>query len=79
MHKKGTICAKEINMKAILQFDLPDEEPGFKMATNAGAYFSALWEIDQKLRSWLKHGNQFDMVEDALQEIRDMIPGEIYE
>lgn len=44
-------------MKATLTFDLPDEKEEFDLATNAGRYRSALWEVSQAVfRPARKHG-----------------------
>jgi hypothetical protein len=37
-------------MKAILEFDLPNDEANFDMAVKASDYYSALWDIWQFLR-----------------------------
>jgi hypothetical protein len=42
-------------MKAILEFDLPDDQDEFTMATKASKYWVALWDISQRYRSKLKH------------------------
>jgi hypothetical protein len=42
-------------MKAILEFNLPEDNQEFKMATQGADMFSTLWEIDQWLRSQIKY------------------------
>ena len=42
-------------MKAILEFNLPDDDHEFKMATTGASMHSVLWEMDQWLRSNTKH------------------------
>jgi hypothetical protein len=42
-------------MKAILEFDLPEEQEEFDVANNGWKFKSAIWEIDNKLRSILKY------------------------
>ena len=54
-------------MKVTLEFDLPEEDDEMQTAINAGRYRSLVMEVDQQLRSWLKHDNNFDTPEDALQ------------
>ncbi len=66
-------------MKAVLEFSLPEEEEDFRIAVNATLFQQSLWDIDENLRLWLKHGHEFTDTADALQAIRDMIPSEIYE
>ena len=42
-------------MKAILEFDLPEENSDFQAAINGENYRSAIWEFDQLLRSEMKY------------------------
>ena len=44
-------------MKATLEFDLPDEKEEFDITCKSVDYFRQLWDIDQHLRSLLKHGD----------------------
>ena len=42
-------------MKAILEFDLPEENQDFQAAINGNNYKSAIWNFDQLLRSEMKY------------------------
>jgi hypothetical protein len=42
-------------MKAVLEFDLPEENADFKSAINGHNYKNAIWDFDQMLRSEMKH------------------------
>lgn len=42
-------------MKATLKFSLPEEREEFKLAINAGVYYSALHDLDTWLRGLEKH------------------------
>lgn len=42
-------------MKAILEFDLPEDNIEFELANNARKYSIVLWELDQWLRSKIKY------------------------
>lgn len=42
-------------MKAILEFNLPEETEEFQMATQAAKMHHTLWEIDQWLRTNTKY------------------------
>ena len=44
-------------MKAILEFNLPEEEQTFERASNAENYWLALYDIKEYLRGEMKHGN----------------------
>ena len=48
-------------MKAILEFNLPDEEQEFMEAVNGGMFKHVIWQLDQKLRSNLKYGELSDV------------------
>ena len=42
-------------MKAILEFNLPEEETEFMEAVNGGMFKHVLWKLDQDLRGKLKY------------------------
>lgn len=50
-------------MKAILEFNLPEDKEDFDFANNAVNYYSALVEFDQWLRSEYKYNGNEAMVE----------------
>lgn len=58
-------------MKAKLTFNLPDEEIEFQDAINGNAYKAVIWELDQFLRSQLKHHDLSTEVGEKVLEIRD--------
>ena len=60
-------------MKATLEFNLPDDQDDFVLATNGLKFWSVLWELDQSLRSKTKYApdNLPQDKYDAYQEIRD--------
>jgi molecular chaperone GrpE (heat shock protein) len=60
-------------MKAILKFDLPEEQEEFNDAVNGNAFKAVIWELDQWMRSQLKHGDLPDDVHEKVQEIRDQL------
>lgn len=60
-------------MKAILKFNLPEENPEFQLAVNAVKWYSVVWDIDQYLRGQTKHAPD-DMPEEeykALVRVRE--------
>jgi len=59
-------------MKAILEFNLPEEKEEFEMYSKAGKYFSALWDISQYIRT-VKKNDVGDLVIDSLEVIEDVI------
>lgn len=58
-------------MKAKLTFNIPDEQEEFKAALDGASLSCALHDIDQYLRSQLKHYDLSDEVANKVQEIRD--------
>lgn len=42
-------------MKAILEFNLPEDKQEFKLATNASYYLHVCWQLDQWLRAQYKY------------------------
>jgi hypothetical protein len=42
-------------MKATIEFNLPEDQTEFEIATNANKYYSALFKFQQYLRNKLKH------------------------
>ncbi|NBO98742.1 MAG: hypothetical protein EBU90_01260 [Proteobacteria bacterium] len=59
--------------KAILKFNLPEEQEEFEMALNATKYCVVLHNIDQTLRNKIKYAdeNATDEYINTLQMIRD--------
>lgn len=60
-----------MGMKAILQFDLPEDQHDYEIAVQAPRVQSFLWDFSQQLRSWYKYHNDFKDSDDALNKIRD--------
>ena len=57
-------------MKAILEFDLPEDAHAFAAASDADKWRTVAWEIDVQLRSFLKYGHQFATADSALETMR---------
>ena len=67
--------------KAILEFNLPEEQNEFEVATNATKYYIVLHNIDRILRNKIKYAND-DVSDDyinAFQTIRDELWAQIEE
>lgn len=57
-------------MKALLEFDLPDDNHSFKLATEAQNMYSLMLECHERIRLYLKHGvpeheSALDVLEDV--------------
>lgn len=58
---------------ATLRYTLPDEQAEFDAAREGQAARSLLWEIDQRCRSLLKHGEPTSETRQLAEDIRGMI------
>ena len=64
-------------MKAILEFDLPDDEYEYKAASKGKDYLFVLWELDQWLRGEIKYNDakytkkEYLLLEKVRQQLRD--------
>ena len=60
-------------MKAILEFNLPEEQEQFEDASNGWKWQHAIWQLDQYLRTKTKYASDDDSPEsvNAFQEARD--------
>lgn len=60
-------------MKATLEFNLPEEADDHLMAVRAHCFVSVIFDLDNHIRNWLKHGHKFDSADDALEKVRDLL------
>lgn len=61
-------------MKAILEFDLPEDHDEHIRAANAGVAWSGLHRIDEMLRAFIKYNdNEGKTAQDLAHEVRQMI------
>jgi hypothetical protein len=58
------------NMKAILEFNLPEEEDEHDTAMKGLRYRSVIDHTMELIRNKLKHGHTYKTPEDALEDIR---------
>ncbi len=60
--------------KAVLEFDLPEENTEFKEAVNGGKYIMVLQELDNFLRSECKYNDTIsEDTHNAFDKVRDQI------
>lgn len=64
-------------MRATLTYDLPEDQAEYDAARLGRQALSTLWEIDQRLRSLVKHGEPTAEQRQLADEIRQMIPAEL--
>jgi hypothetical protein len=62
-------------MKAILEFNLPDDQIDFDLAVNGSKWMGAMWELDKWLRSETKYAPDTISADTyaALEKSRDML------
>jgi len=54
----GVGINRKLIMKAILEFDLPEDEEGFEVASKAMDWSILAWDIDQYIRNRLKYQSE---------------------
>ena len=64
-------------MKAIIEFELPEDQEEYQMANNASKMYTALWDIKQLFRSTLKY-NTTGLNDEQLEQWEAM-RGEFFE
>ena len=60
-------------MKAILEFNLPEDKEEFDVASKGMDWSLVAWDIDQLLRDKLKYGKLLPNTKAELEEIRDTL------
>ena len=60
-------------MKAILEFNLPEDEEQFNTANKGMEWALVAWDIDQLLRNKLKYSDLLPNTRAELEEIRDTL------
>jgi hypothetical protein len=66
-------------MRASLNFNLPDDDYEFHAALSGQEALRALWDIDQRCRGLIKHGDAGDEAIELAEAIRNMIPDQLLE
>ena len=62
-------------MKAILEFNLPEDKQDFDFATQGSDWWNVCWQMDQWLRGEMKHpsGDMSDDTYESLQKCREKL------
>jgi hypothetical protein len=63
--------------KAILKFDLPDEQAEFTVATQANDMRTVLWGLDEYLRQQIKYCDHPPAIDAVYQAVRDKLHEEL--
>ena len=64
-------------MKAIIEFELPEDRDEYEMTNNASKMYLALWDIKQLFRSKLKYNS--DGLNDEQLEQWEAMQGDFFE
>ena len=60
-------------MKAILEFELPEDHAEFKISGAAMSWALVASDVDAYLRNKLKYGHEFKTIDDALEATRTFL------
>lgn len=60
-------------MKVKMEFDLYEDADDFDMCYKGIEAHTVLRELDETMRSWLKHGHDIKGADQAIDVIRDML------
>ena len=60
-------------MRALLEFNLPEDAWAHRMALNGADYHSAIRELSEHLRGRIKHADLSDSAREELNTLRGMI------
>ena len=58
-------------MKAVFEFNLPEDQNEYEVMSQASKTQTFLWDFSQQLRAWCKYGHKFEDADDALDKIRE--------
>lgn len=58
-------------MKAILEFNRPEDDEEFILTINAVKFALVCWNMESKMRDWLKYGNDFKTPDEAIESLRE--------
>ena len=58
-------------MKAIFEFNLPEDQHEYEVMSQATKTQRFLWDFSQQLRNWRKYGHNFKDASDAVSGIQD--------
>jgi hypothetical protein len=64
-------------MKATLEFNLPEEEREYRIANQSADMYAVICHLAERLRSYRKHGNDFENVSEALDTIHTILYDEL--
>jgi len=60
-------------MKAILEFNLPEDNREHLLAIHGADFNFVCWDLDEILRSFHKHGHDFNTPDEVIKFVRDTL------
>ena len=66
-------------MKAIIEFNSPEDNNEHRIAVDSMSWALTAWDIDRKLRDWLKYGHEFKTADEAIEKTREFLHETLYE
>lgn len=66
-------------MRAMLEFELPEEDNELKLAINGAEFFSALFDIYNECRRYIRHTAISDEGIKIVESIQGLIPDTVFE
>ncbi len=64
-------------MKAILEFNLPEDQRQYEIANQAYDMLAAVTHFEDRLRSYQKYGHEFKTAQEAVEAIRALLHEEL--
>ena len=64
-------------MKATLEFNLPQDQREYRIANQSADMYAVICHLAERLRSYRKHGNDFENVSEALDTIHTILYDEL--
>jgi len=60
-------------MKALLEFELPEDQHELNLLLSSRTMASAIFEVDNRMRSELKYGITFSSIEEVCEWVREAL------
>ena len=60
-------------MKAILEFELPEDQDELNLLLSSRTMASAIFDVDNRMRSELKYGITFSSIEEVCEWVREAL------
>lgn len=65
--------------KVTLEFEVPEDQSGLEAALDGDKWRAVAWDLDQWLRSQIKHSDRAPLILSVLQEVRDQLRDQVQE